>query len=104
MVSSTAVPLLTTFGIADGRLLASITASVALAETMQHMNQYQMNWLLYRSTCEALKREKFMYLSSVGAYGTANGKDALLAERVEELVSQEHARWAATRDEKKAGR
>jgi len=104
MISSTAVPLLTTFGVTDGRLLASITASVAFAEAMQHMNQYQMNWLLYRSTCEALKHEKFLYLSSAGAYETATGKSVLLAERVEELVSQEHARWVSSRDEKKAGK
>ncbi len=100
IVSSTAVPLLTTFGVSDGRVLASITASVALAEAMQHMNQYQMNWLLYRSTCEALKHEKFLCLSSAGPYATANNREALLAERVEELVSQEQARWISDREER----
>ena len=41
-----------------------------------------------------LKREKFLYLASAGPYTGPEGRDRLLAERVESLVSQEHAAWA----------
>ena len=58
ILASTIVPLLATFGLTDPRVLASLTATIALSEAIQQFNRYQANWLLYRSTCEALQREK----------------------------------------------
>src|SRR5262245_32548333 len=52
------------------------------------------NWITYRSTAEALKREKHLFLATAGPYGAEN-PHSLLAERVESLVSQEHAKWAS---------
>lgn len=80
-------------------------ALIVVLESLQQLQQYQQNWSTYRSTCERLKHEKFLYLARAGAYATAADPDALLAERVEGLVSQEHAAWAAHREEadKKGG-
>ena len=47
------------------------------------------------STSEALKHEKFLYLAHAGTYATAANPEALLAERIEGRVSQEHASWAS---------
>jgi hypothetical protein len=47
------------------------------------------------ATSEALKHEKFLYLAHAGTYATAANPDALLAERIEGRVSQEHASWAS---------
>jgi len=75
---------------------------VAVVEGIQQLNQYQANWISYRSTCEALKHEKYLYLAKAGPYATATDAHVLLAERIESLVSQEHAKWASSRqDEKK---
>ena len=68
-------------------------------EGVQQLFQFQQNWVSYRSTCEALKHEKFLYLATAGPYATAERPQALLAERVEGLVSQEHAKWAAQQEE-----
>ena len=103
IVIASLVPLLTTFGVHDARVLASLTASIAVVEAVQQLNQYQTNWILYRSTCEALKHEKYLYLSTAGPYSTASDRKVLLAERVEGLVSQEHAKWASNREEKGEG-
>jgi hypothetical protein len=48
--------------------------------------------VLYRSTAEALKHEKFLFLSCAGPYATGD-RQRVLAERLEGLISQEHARW-----------
>jgi hypothetical protein len=64
-------------------------------EGLQQLNQYQANWITYRSTCEALEHEKFLFLAKAGPYGAAADARVLLAERIESLVSQEHAKWAA---------
>jgi hypothetical protein len=74
-------------------------ALIVVIEGIQQLMQYQQNWITYRATCERLKHEKFLYLSHAGSYSAALDPDLLLAERVESLVSQEHAAWAANREE-----
>ena len=64
-------------------------------EGFQQLFQFQQNWLGYRATAEALKHEKFLYLMRAGPYRDAPAPDAVLAERVEGLVSQEHSSWSA---------
>jgi hypothetical protein len=68
---------------------------ITILEGMLQLNQYQQNWILYRSTCESLKHEKYTYLGKAAPYANAADPHALLAERIESLVSQEHAKWAA---------
>jgi len=72
---------------------------VTVLEGLQHLNQYQHNWITYRSTCESLKHEKYLYLAQAGPYAAAVNPHTLLAERVESLVSQEHAKWAAGQEQ-----
>jgi hypothetical protein len=74
-------------------------ALIVVLEGLQQLQQYQQNWTTYRSTCERLRHEKFLYLECAGPYATAPNPHALLAERVEGLVSQEHAAWASHREE-----
>jgi hypothetical protein len=79
-------------------LLGALGAAIAVIEGIQQLGQYQSNWISYRSTCEALKHEKYLYLAKAGPYANAAGAHALLAERVGSLVSQEHAKWASTQE------
>lgn len=79
----------------DGALGVLIT----ILEGLLHLNQYQQNWIAYRSTCESLKHEKYVYLASASPYAGVADPRALLAERVESLVSQEHAKWASVQQE-----
>src|SRR5882672_3931719 len=74
-------------------------ASIALLEGLQQLNQYHQNWITFRSTAEALKHEKFLFLSTAGLYAAADNPRALLAERIESLVSQEHAKWASVQEQ-----
>ena len=79
---------------------AALGVFIVLLEGLQQLNQYQSNWISYRSTCEALKHEKFLYLAKAGMYATAIDPHALLAERIESLVSQEHAKWVSGHEQK----
>jgi hypothetical protein len=63
------------------------------------LNQYHANWIAYRSTAEALKHEKYLHLAGAGPYADVANPEALLAERVEGLVSQEHAKWVSAQQE-----
>ena len=74
-------------------------ALIVVLEGLQQLQQYQQNWTTYRSTCERLKHEKFLFLARAGPYAEVAHPDSLLAERVEGLVSQEHAAWVSHREE-----
>ena len=81
---------------------AVLGALIVVLEGFQQLFQFQSNWTTYRSTCEALKHEKYLYAAAAGPYTEAPDRDARLAERVEGLVSQEHAAWTSTQQD--AGR
>src|SRR5205814_10431667 len=72
---------------------------ITVLEGTLHLNQYQQNWTAYRSTCECLKHEKYVYLGKASPYVHAADPHALLAERIESLVSQEQAKWASVQQQ-----
>ncbi|HTS09984.1 MAG TPA: DUF4231 domain-containing protein [Candidatus Eisenbacteria bacterium] len=74
---------------------------ITILEGMLHLNQYEQNWITYRSTCESLKHEKYVYLGKGGPYAGSPDPHALLADRIESLVSQEHAKWASVQQQAK---
>jgi len=75
---------------------------IVLVEAVQQVNQYHQNWITYRSTCEALKHEKYLYAATAGPYAATETPLKLLAERVESLVSQEHAKWVTLQEQQSA--
>ena len=76
-------------------VMGALGVVIALTEGLQQLNQYHANWISYRSTCETLKHEKFLYLGKAGPYKNESEAHSVLAERIESRVSQEHAKWAA---------
>jgi hypothetical protein len=52
----------------------------------------------YRSTGEAVKHERYLYLAAAGPGAGATDRVGLLAERVEGLLVQENARWTSSQD------
>ena len=98
IVAAAAIPVAATGSVPDW-IIGAAGALIVVLESVQQLQQYQQNWITYRATCERLKHEKFLYLSRAGSYATAADPDTLLAERVEGLVSQEHAAWAAHRED-----
>jgi hypothetical protein len=97
IASAALIPVLTTARMPYAtQVAAGLGVLIAILEGIQQMNRYQANWTSYRATAEALQREKFLYLGKANPYlGVANPQ-AMLAERVEALVSQENALWAST--------
>jgi hypothetical protein len=75
---------------------AALGVLIVILEGLQQIYQFHSNWIAYRSTCEALKHEKFLYLAKAGPYVKAENPRVLLAEQVESLVSQEHAKWTSS--------
>lgn len=76
----------------------SLAAVIVVLEGAQHLYQFQEHWITYRSTAEALKHERYLYLAKAGPY-VGEDQHRQLAERLEGLISQEHAKWTASHRE-----
>jgi hypothetical protein len=100
IAAAAVIPFLATFNIPRVLwLTGGLGVLITMLEGMLHLNQYQQNWISYRSTCESLKHEKYVYLGKASPYAVAADAHALLAERIESLVSQEHAKWASVQQQ-----
>ncbi len=99
IVAAALVPLAAGFHF-PAPLTGSLGVLIAVLEGLMQLNQYLQNGISYRSTCEALKHEKYLYLASAGPYAIDDRAHAhaKLAERVESLVSQENAQWTAVQE------
>lgn len=98
LVLAAAIPAAAAVG-ASPAALGVAGAAIVVLEGLQQLQQYQQNWTTYRATCERLRHEQFLYLALAGPYAEAERPAALLAERVEGLVSQEHAAWVSQQRE-----
>jgi hypothetical protein len=72
-------------------LLSSGTAT--LAASLLRAFKYEENWINYRQTSEALKKEKYQFETGLDVYGTAKDPRILFVARVESLISRESDRW-----------
>lgn len=104
IIAAALIPLLSGLKIhggADywGYTIAGLGVLITVLEGLLHLNQYQQNWITYRSTCEGLKHEKYTFLGHAAPYANVADPRALLAERIESLVSQEHAKWASVQQQ-----
>jgi hypothetical protein len=79
-----------------------LAAVIVVLEGAQHLYQFQEQWITFRSTAEALKHERFLYLANAGPYA-ADDRHRQLAERLEGLVSQEHAKWTTSQSQAPQG-
>jgi Protein of unknown function (DUF4231) len=100
IILATSIPVFSLIGDDRGRWITAILgASVAILAGLQQLGNYNDLWTTYRATAEQLKHEKFLFLARSGPYRSLQEQEALrlLAERVEERVSTEHAKWVSER-------
>ena len=106
LIAAAAIPVLSGFG--ERWVGVDVTLSVGLLgaaivviEGLLRLFQWEQHWLRYRATWLALDREKALYLSRAGTYADAQNPRRLLAERIEELVTQENMSWVSLHEERK---
>ena len=102
LVLAGSIPVFALVGDLWGRWVTAILgASVAILEGIQQLGQYNNLWVSYRATAEQLNHEKFLFLAKSGPYRDLEEAEALkrLAERIEERVSTEHAKWGSERSQ-----
>ena len=98
LVTASVIPLSAGLGWSP-YITGGLGVIVAVLLGLQSLNQFHLNWTTFRSTCEELKHEKYLWLAKAGPYANIDSPDTLLAERVESLVSREHSKWVAGREQ-----
>jgi hypothetical protein len=80
-------------------IIGSLGVIIAICAGLSSLNKYQENWLTYRTTCETLKHEKYLFLTECKPY---QEEDAfkLFVGRVESLISKENSQWSRFTNEK----
>ncbi|WP_165495828.1 DUF4231 domain-containing protein [Marinobacter halodurans] len=95
ILAATCIPLIAGFGgevVKVEFVLGVLGALIALSSSLERLNRYQERWTDYRTTCESLKHEKYLFLMGAEPYCDDNAYP-LLAQRVESLISKENSRW-----------
>lgn len=74
----------------------TLGAVILILAGFLELGAHQRNWIKYRSTCEALRHEKFLYIARAGPYENRDDQSSRndLATRVEALVSEENTNWS----------
>lgn len=88
-----------------GGVSAILGGIVVILTALLQLYKNQENWLLYRTTSELLKKEKYYYLNSAGPYSNLNTeqKKKLLVDRVETIVSSETSKYFTVHKPEKPG-
>ena len=79
-------------------IITAIIAAVAtVIEGILSLTKWHEKWIAYRSNAEALKHEKYSYLTSSGIYSrlSENDKFHTLVERTENIIYNENTNWAS---------
>ena len=95
IIAAAAIPLIAGFALDPFTTLLVVSllgASIAVFSSIVSLNQYQENWIEYRTTCESLKHEKFLFLTKAEPYHE-DDSFSLLVQRVESLISKENSAW-----------
>ena len=66
---------------------------IAICASLSALNKYQENWLIYRTTCETLRHEKYLFMTSTKPYDDTDGFNQFVI-RVEGLISKENTQWS----------
>jgi len=75
-------------------VVAFVAFVIAAASGVLALYKFQDNWVEYRGTAEALKREKYLFLTRTSPYDVPDPFH-MLVERVEGLLSKESAGWGS---------
>ena len=97
IVATVLVTLLTALGIKEidvKSIVTSIVASlVVVLVSISQLMKFEENWIRYRTTAEALTKEKVFFDTLTGPYSNSENPEQDFVERVESLISVEHQTW-----------
>ena len=74
-------------------IIAGVGVLIAAVEGILSLYDFQNNWISYRQTLEALKREKFFFATKSSVY-KADKSFQFFVERIETILTVENKNWS----------
>jgi hypothetical protein len=93
LAAGAAVTVLAATG-APAALTASLAAVGVVAEGVQQVFQFHMNWVSYRSTAEVLRQHGFAFAAGVAPYDDPSTRRQLLSTVLRDVTTKETADWS----------
>lgn len=96
LIIAALIPLLSGYA-ASSTLIAVIIgvggALITLIEGICKLFRFHENWIEYRSTCELLRHEKYLYEMRAFPYCKEESYEQMFVKNVESLISAESSKW-----------
>lgn len=96
LIIAALIPLLSGYA-ASSTLIAVIIgvggALITLIEGICKLFRFHENWIEYRSTCELLRHEKYLYEMRAFPYCKEESYEQMFVKNVEALISAESSKW-----------
>lgn len=74
-------------------IIALLGATISFLTIILNLDKNHQNWIEYRNTCEELKREKQLYLFSVGKYSDIQNRDTLFVQATQDILNKQNINW-----------
>ena len=78
IVVAAAIPVVSLLNPTDAVIPGALGAAILILEGVQELGMYRQNWQKYRSSCEALRHEKYLYMAGAGPFVGLSDDDARL--------------------------
>ncbi len=97
IVAATSIPFLTGY-VTDTKpvfrtVVGLLGLVIAIIAGVVSLLRFQENWIGYRTTCESIKHERYLFLTRTEPYN-ADEPFPLLVQRIESMISKENTTWA----------
>ncbi|SUK14688.1 Uncharacterised protein [Staphylococcus agnetis] len=104
IVAGALIPAITPFSLMFNSIVFTIVISilgllVVISQSISSIKKFHENYIQYRTTCEVLKHEKYLYLNKVEPYDNEKEPLKLLVSRVESIISNENINWQTMRQD-----
>ncbi|PIH08369.1 DUF4231 domain-containing protein [Staphylococcus epidermidis] len=106
IIAGALIPAITPFSLAFNSLSFTIVISVlgifiVISQSISNTKKFHENYIQYRTTCEVLKHEKYLFINNVEPYDNETEPIKLLVLRVESIISNENINWQTMRQDVK---
>jgi hypothetical protein len=79
----------------DAKIFVSLFgATVVVLTGIQGLYNFHERWIQYRSVCESLKHEKYLFETRSEIYSSEGNPFAVFVGRVENIICNENINWA----------
>lgn len=104
IIAGALIPAITPFSLVFNTLTFTIATSIlglliVISQSISSIKKFHENYIQYRTTCEVLKHEKYLYLYNVEPYDNEKEPIKLLVSRVESIISNENINWQTMRQD-----